>query len=347
MGSCSFGGQWISDEAAILIGTAALALVLAPVIVGMIVGWSTGREQSRRWRRALLGGAWVLGAYLALAGLWFTQQYLKQQRAMQAARAMQASIEPLYGVEPGGWGAALAGLDLAQHDRPARTAIAYETVNLLRTAPSPNADDWLAIARFADELRAESPGIAGQIDGIAAFARHGADGFAAAQADCRGDVYCARELESLLAVHDQALVAAAAKAKATLRATPLDAATRAAFERELERRRSAPYGSDQVSVELAFDRVARGQLAHALEACGVVLPASQPLSGGALACPLRLFEALGEHGVARLCADSPLDAADQATLDRLRVALDDSRAATRLAEQLDRLAADCSAARKR
>ncbi|MBK8066318.1 MAG: hypothetical protein IPK27_01435 [Rhodanobacteraceae bacterium] len=347
MGSCSFGGRWISDEAAILIGAAALALVLAPVIVGMIVGWSTRREQARRWRRALLGGAWVLGAYLALGGLWFTQQYLKQQRAMQAARAMQASIDPLYGVQPGGWGAALAGLDLARHDRPARTAIAYETVNLLRTAPPPNADDWLAIARFADELRAESPGIAGQIDGIAAFARHGANDFDAALADCRDDLYCARELESLLAVHDQALVATAAKAEATLRAKPLDAATRAAFERELERRRRAPHGSDQVNVELAFDRAAPGQLAHALEACGVVLPASQPLSGGALACPSRLFEALDEHGVARLCADSPLDDADRATLDRLRVALDDSRPAARLAAQLDRLAADCAAGRER
>ncbi len=347
MGSCSFGGRWISDEAAILIGAAALALVLAPVIVGMIVGWSTRREQARRWRRALLGGAWVLGAYLALGGLWFTQQYLKQQRAMQAARAMQASIDPLYGVQPGGWGAALAGLDLARHDRPARTAIAYETVNLLRTAPPPNADDWLAIARFADELRAESPGIAGQIDGIAAFARHGANDFDAALADCRGDLYCARELESLLAVHDQALVTTAAKAEATLRAKPLDAATRAAFERELERRRRAPHGSDQVNVELAFDRAAPGQLAHALEACGVVLPASQPLSGRALACPSRLFEALGEHGVARLCADSPLDGADRATLDRLRVALDDSRPAARLAAQLDRLAADCAAGRER
>lgn len=305
MSGCSFHGMLSGQDLAWLFALLFAAL-LAPVGIGAVVGWRFGRRKGRPWWGTLKGALWVIGSYLALLALWWGAQIVEQRQNHARWQAEEAALAPVRGVRAGGWTELLARTDLERLAPALRRAWIDLAV---RRAGMPLAwtdADLAALDSFAQEL-AHRPqeGVAGpRLAAMVAFHREGEAGWRRVREQCDGAGACERAIDDALASNDQARVSEASRLDLLWQAQPLDAAARAALERMLRRQREAAgqWGS-LADARLAFDRIARGQLAHALEACGSELPPAPQLRPDfeLQRCWLQLLPALEAHGPARLC----------------------------------------------
>jgi hypothetical protein len=343
--ACSFSGNWIGGEIVVLILAAGAAMLLTPILLGGVVGWSLGRKRGRPWRGALKGAAWVCGAYALLGIAWWATQFLHQRSAHAEMAAMQALIEPVRDVRPGGWGAQLEALDLLAQPRPRRQPLAWEVLNQASLPEPWTATDLQALDALAQKLASDDLDLTGAaLAGIVAFHRDGEAGIERVRAACAPAPACGAAIDEALNRHDYALVAHAQQAQALWQAEPLATATSAALERLLLRQRAyaADWGN-RGDARLAFDRVRRGALSAALEACGGELTASTLPSGDVSYCWSELLVGLENHAPARLCpARNGVDQADRGTLHAWRAAwVNDSDHTRRLGILIDGLEAAC------
>lgn len=345
MSACSFGGNWLSGEVFVLIAAAALALLLTPVLLAVLVGWSRGRQRGRPWQGALRGGAWMLAAYALLAAAWVALELVDMRRVQQESAQLQALVDAVRGVRPGGWGSRIDALDLGGQPESRRQSLAWEVLSHASLPLAWTDGDLQALDALAeDDTRVRDPGTRRALAGMVAFHRDGIAGFERVRAACDPASSCRLLLDDALNRHDHAIVAAAQQAQALWQAEPAAPPVRAALERMLARqRRAASDWGNRGDARLAFDRASRGALAAALEACG---SEPQPPALAALDvsyCWSELLNGLEQHGSARLCpAGNGLDPSDLSSLRAWRTAwAEDSSRASRLDALIEDLAADC------
>lgn len=347
MNACSFHGNWIGGEALLLLFAAALALLLAPVGIGAVVGWRIGRRKGQPWRGALKGGAWVLGTYVALVALWWAAHLVERQHQLARARAEQELVDPVRRVEPGGWTALLAATDPAALPPRQRQSWTWSVVQRATQPLAWTAEDLDALGRLPPRLQgfAEGREAGHALAGLLALAREGDAGLARVRSECTGDD-CRRAIDDAIGHRDQMLMTRAQQQELLWQAQPLPPELRAALERLLQRQRAyAMDWGNRGDARLAFDRLARGQLAHALEACDLPTPIPVPRNDQAH-CLAEVLQRAAEHGPARLCADAPLAEEDAATLQGLQASIEaskDRRLAQLQAGLVETLQAACPA----
>lgn len=345
MSACSFGGNWLGGELVVLILAAAAALLLTPILLGAVLGWSLGRKRGRPWRGALAGSACVLGAYAALASVWMATQYLHQRRVGAEIVALQALADDVRAVQPGEWTAKLDEWDLLVQPVHRRQPLAWEVLNQVSLPEPWTTEDLQALDAFAQALVSDDLAQTGAaLEGIVAFHRDGAAGIERVRSGCAPAPACGAAIDEALNRHDHALVARAQQAQALWQADPLEAPVRAALERMLQRQRtSAMDWGNRGDARLAFDRASRGALAAALEACGGQLTPPTVPAGDVGRCWSQLLVGLENHAPERLCpARGGLHANDREAFAAWRAAwVNDRDPAQRLGILIEGLDAVC------
>lgn len=319
---CSFGGGgWLSGEFLVLLGSLLIAALLAPVLVAAYIGWLRHRRSGAIRAACRYAGA-VLLIYLTLAGailLWLT---LTERHALAERIAADELHAPVRTAAPGTLAKVLTPALWQSLDTRQRYDLGTGLINrLIEGEPAWTASDWDAVATFADMLRVElpkgqmSPHHADELDGLRWYALLGADATAEAELRCGQRSGCLDALRYASNRGDQRVLA---QARDLMRQyQPLDAAVRAALERRLAQRRAdtSIYGNDS-DLDLAWDRVAPGRLAYALQACWLTLPDSGDDSIYARMCQEDLLSLLDQMGAARLCRNGQVPGEDLHALDQ-------------------------------
>lgn len=319
---CSFGGGgWISQEFVLLVVASVVGLLLAPVLLAAYVGWLRHRQQGAA-RAALRYGGAVLLAYAVGAGIVYLGLRYQQARERQTWDAREALQAPLRGAAPGTLSEVLSPSRWNALDTRARYDLASALLGrLIDGEPTWTPADWDAVAAYAEMLRSSlpaggmSPHQADLLDGLRWFALLGPAAITEAEGRCQQRAGCLDALHEAAARHDERLYQ---QAQARMRqAAALDADTRAALERRLQRRRMQDSAYDNLSdLDLAWDRVQPGALALALQACAAGLPDTGDPSIYARICQEDLLGLLDTLGTARLCSDGRVLPADLQTLER-------------------------------
>lgn len=304
-----------------LLGGAVMAALLAPVLLAAYVGWLRHRRSGAIRAACRYGGA-VLLVYLTLAGvilLWLT---LAERRAAAERVASDELHAPIRMAAPGTLNQVLTPSLWQTLDTRQRYDLGSSLINrLIEIEPDWTAEDWNAVAGYAEMLRVElprggmSPHHADELDGLRWYALLGADGIAEAELRCEQRSGCLNALHYASNRGDQRLLE---QARGLMRQTKaLDVAVHAALERRLAQRRAdtSAYGNDS-DLDLAWDRLAPGKLAHALQACWLTLPERGDDGIYARMCQEDLLSLIESMGDARLCRNGQAHADDLHALDQ-------------------------------
>jgi hypothetical protein len=324
LSTCSFNGNWFPVEIIYaFFGLIAVAL-LVPILLAALIGcWRA--PAGRGVVGAAQGAGLVLAAYVLMATAFVVYSWIdtaSSQRDHAATEVLSAQVQ---GMNPEG---VAATLEAAQADG-ASTRRLYDLAGALAGRLSERDDwtvqDWQAVEGFTGALRRSltaggmSPHHADTLDGLRLQAQFGPERELEAKVACLGAQRCVDAVAQAAYQRDTRLVASVVETRVGAPAAPLPEAVRAARERNLVRLRvreaGNPYGRES-DLSLAWDRLAPGQLQHALSACVAGFPASRPANVYGRICLDDFAALLRAHGVERLCPGGRIEAADRELLRR-------------------------------
>ncbi len=324
MSTCSFNGNWFPVEIIYAFFGLIAGAFLVPILLAAWIGWWRA-PAGRGLVGALQGAGWVLAAYVLMATVFAVIRWVDMGRTQREYAETEALSAQVQAMDAGG---VAATLQAARADSGSTRRL-YDLAGALAGRLSERDDwtvqDWQAVEGFAAALRRSlaaggmSAHHADTLDGLRLQAQFGPGRELEAKVACLGVERCVDAVAQAAQLHDSRLVASVAETRVDAPAAALPEAVRAARERNLVRLRvrdaGNPYGRES-DLGLAWDRLAPGQLQHALSACVAGFPASRPANVYGRICIDDFAALLRAHGAGRLCPGGQIEASDREVLLR-------------------------------